>query len=339
MKKEFISFAKFYLTVPAFVLFTAIIGAVLLRAVSASAYIIKEEIPEDILSLSFEEDFFPADMLAELPVLSENMHPIIAKTIRSDNNILNETVYSLDEDEILTYLPQYKYSENEPLVLVLHTHATESYFTHEQGVRLYYSDSTTTIDGYYDENKVQTRTEDREKNVVSVGHAFCEVLIKHGIPTIHCTELFDLEDYNTAYSKSARAIEKYLEEYPSIKLVIDIHRDSLIFENKAKVKTVAADTNKKSAQVMIVAGSDAGGSVYPSWKRNLALDLKIKEVMDNKYPSLSRPIFFRGARYNQHLAYSSFLLEIGTCANTIEEAVAAAGLSAECVAEVINSYH
>ncbi len=337
MKKELMSFIRFYLTVPAFVLFTAIIGAILLRAVSASAYIIKEEIPEDFTLLSFEDDFFPADMLEELPVLSENMHPIIRKTIRSDSNILNETVYNLNEEEILTYSPYYSFSENEPLVLVLHTHATECYFDPEQGINLFYSNSSTTVDGYYDENKVQTRTEDREKNVVAVGHAFCEVLIKHGIPSLHCTELFDLEDYNTAYSSSARAIERYLEEYPSIKLVIDIHRDSLVFENKAKVKTVAEDTNKNSAQVMIVAGSDAGGSVYPSWKRNLALDLKIKEVMDNKYPSLSRPIFFRGARYNQHLAYSSFLLEIGTCANTLEEAVAAAGLSAECVAEVINS--
>lgn len=339
MKKELIAFVRFYLTVPAFVLFTAIIGAALLRAVSASAYIIKEEIPEDILSLSFEEEFFPEDMLAELPQLSPSMHPIISKTIRSDSNILNETVYSVDENDILTYLPHYTYSENEPLVLVLHTHATESYFEGKQGVSLYYSDSDTTVDGYYDEDKAQTRTENREKNVVAVGHAFCEVLTKHGIPTLHCTELFDLNDYNSAYSHSGAAIEKYLKEYPSIKLVIDVHRDSLVFENKAKVKTIAEDTDKKSAQVMIVAGSDAGGSVYPSWKRNLALDLKIKEVMDNKYPSLSRPIFLRGARYNQHLAYSSFLLEIGTCANTLEEAMVAACLSAECIADAINSCH
>ena len=335
MKKEFISFAKFYLTLPMFVLFVAIIGTILLRVAGASAYISKEEIPEDISSLVFDEELFPADMLDELPMISENMHPIIAKTIRSDSNILNETVYSLDEEEILTYLPEYSYSENEPLVLVIHTHATECYFSPEQGVNVYYTDSSTTVEGYYDENKSLTRSEDCEKNVVAVGHAFCEVLLKHGIPTLHCTELFDLDDYNTAYSKSARAIEEYLKKYPSIKLVIDIHRDSLVFDNKAKVKTVAGDLGEKSAQVMIVAGSDAGGSVYPSWKRNLALDLKLKEVMDTKYPSLARPIFFRGARYNQHLPYSSFLLEVGTCANTLDEAIIAAGLSAECLAEVI----
>lgn len=339
MKKEFISFAKFYLIIPTFVLCISIIGAVSLHSVKASKYTANEEIPEDILSLSLENELFPADAIEEIPILSETMHPIIVKTIKSNNNILNETIYSIDEEEILTYLPKYEVSEDTPLVLVLHTHATECYFSADQGVKLQYSDSSTTIDSYYDEARAQTRTQDHKKNVVAVGHAFSEALTKHGIPTIHCTELFDLEDYNTAYSKSARAIEKYLEQYPSIKLVIDIHRDSLIYENKAKIKTVTSGISESCAQVMIVSGSDAGGNIYPSWKRNLALSLKTKEVMDNKFPSLSRPIFFRGARYNQHLSYTSFLLEIGTCANTLEEAITAAELSAECVAESIISCH
>ncbi len=330
MKKQILLFVRFYLTMPMLVILIGIIGTVLIRRVDASAYIIKEEIPEDT-RLSFEDGLFPVEALDELLFMPDNYRPIIARTVKGEE-IFNETSYAIDKDEILGYLPRYKITD-EPLVLVIHTHGTESYLEGE--VRAYYSDSSTTVEAYYDPENTKTRTEDTERNVVAVGKAFCEVLENRGVPVIHCTEMFDLEDYNTSYSKSARAIEEYLETYPSIRLVIDLHRDSLISGDLTKIKTVAGELDSRSAQVMIVAGSDAGGSVYKSWKRNLALDIKIKEVMDKSYPSLSRPILLRGARYNQHLAYSSFLLEVCTCANTLDEAKTAAALCAECVAEVI----
>ena len=332
MKKQISEFICFYLTVPIFALCVMILGGAVFGKADA-AYI--SEAPKENEELTiFEKELFPSDMIDEILYLPENMHPIISKTISSEHNVLNDTKYTLDEDEIKALMPKYA----EPvLVLVIHTHGTECYFEAGSSMNVYYTSKGATVSSYYNEETTKTRSEDTDKNVVKVGEAFWEELESHGIGAIHCREMFDREDYNSAYTLSGEAIKKYLEEYPEIKLVIDIHRDSLISEELVKIKALTEDGN--SAQVMIVAGSDAGGSTYTSWKRNLALDLKIKEVMDSKYPSLSRPIFLRGARYNQHLAYTSFLLEVGTCANTLDEAIRAARLSAECIAEAVNSCH
>ncbi len=334
MKKRLLSYICFYLTVPFFVFTVMILGGIMIGGIGEAAYI-NEEIPEDTTSRLIEQELFPAEMLEEVLPLKGTLHPIIAKTIESKNNILNETTYKINEDEIKGHAPVYDYSSAEPLVLVVHTHATECYFEKDDGVEIYYTDGAATVEGYYDENENKTRTEDKSKNVVAVGSEFCRSLEENGITSLHCTEMFDREDYNAAYSNSGKAIEKYLEKYPSIKLVIDLHRDSLVSEELVKIKAVTNALTERCAQVMIVAGSDAGGSYYPNWKRSLALDLEIKAVMDEKYPSLSRPIFLRGARYNQHLSYTSLLLEVGTCANTLEEAKTAARLAAECIATVI----
>ena len=336
MKKQISTFICFYLTVPGFVLVMTIIGSIFFSNVTAESYISGESDESDTLTI-YESTLFPAEMLEEIPFIPEGLYPIVSRTIRSEDNIINETAYTIDEDEVMRYSPCYN-KDSDPLVLVIHTHGTECYYETDNTTTYIYHTGNDEIEAYYDKENAITRTLDRDKNVVAVGNAFCEVLQGYGIGVIHCSEMFDRDDYNGAYSNSANAIKEYLTLYPTLKLVIDIHRDSLVSSEFVKIKTRASDIGQKSAQVMIVAGSNAGGSNYPDWERSLALDLKIKEVMDKKYPSLARPILLRKARYNQHLAYTSFLLEVGTCGNTLDEAVEAAKLSAECVADAINSY-
>ena len=336
MKKQISQFICFYLTVPLFVLATLIFGGIFLSKADA-AYISEAPIRNEELSI-FEKELFPSDMIDELLYLPDNMHPIISKTIRSEYNILNDTPYTVSESSLKDLTPSFTLNDS-PLVLVVHTHGTECYFEEDEAMNVYYTSKGATVTAYYNEETVKTRTKDTEKNVVKVGEVFCEELKKRGVEAIHCKEMFDKDDYNNAYSLSGEAIKKYLEQYPDIKLVIDIHRDSLVSDDLVNIKTIAEETDIGCAQVMIVAGSDGGGAVYKNWERNLALDLIIKKVMDSKYPSLSRPIFLRGARYNQHLAYTSFLLEVGTCANTLEEALEAARRSAECIADAIKLCH
>ncbi len=321
------------MTVPLFVLVTMVFGILLFNGIGEAA-MPREELPEDSLSKLLENELFPSGSIEELIQPDGDMHPIIAKTISSKDNILNETLYKIDEAEIMGHTPTYDYTSTAPLVLVVHTHGTESYFEESGKTQIYYTDNGT-VEGYYDEKNNKTRSENSEKTVVAVGSVFCEALEENGIASIHSTEMFDINDYNSAYSNSGKAIQEYLDKYPSIKLVIDLHRDSLVSEDLVKVKVVTNSIEERCAQIMIVAGSDAGGSYYPNWKRSLAFDLEVKKVMDKKYPSLSRPIFLRGARYNQHLGYTGLLLEVGTCANTLEEAKTAAKLAAECIATVI----
>ena len=332
MKKTILNFALFYLTLPTFALAIMVAYGFVFSHADSMAYI-SEEISEKEVSPLIEKALFGQESIDELILsIPEGTYPIVSKTIRSQDNILNETSYVLDENEIISHLPEYEPTGNFPLVLVVHTHGTECYLHNEKSLPF-----SSDYQAYYNEAETKTRTQDVTKNVVAVGEVFCKALENEGIGVIHCTEMFDRDDYNSAYSKSGKAIEKYLKEYPSIKLVIDLHRDSLVSADKIKIKTSASDISDGCAQVMLVVGSDAGGSPNPGWKRNLALGLQIKEVMDKSYPSLARPIFFRGARYNQHLPYSSFLLEVGSCGNTLEEAKTAAILSAKCVASVILS--
>ena len=110
----------------------------------------------------------------------------------------------------------------------------------------------------------------------------------------------------------------YLKKYPSIKVVIDIHRDSVSAEG-GKSKLVTQINGKKAAQVMLVMGSQ-GGIVkdYPNWKKNLSLAVKLHQKIEKNYPTLARPILLRNAKYNQNLTTGSILLEVGTEANTME---------------------
>ena len=96
---------------------------------------------------------------------------------------------------------------DQPQVLIVHTHTGESYLKYDTG---YYYES------YY------PRTDDNNENVCAVGAAITKSLNKRGIKTIHDTTKHD-ESYNGAYDNSMETIQSYLEKYPSIKVVLDIH--------------------------------------------------------------------------------------------------------------------
>ena len=265
MKDKLTQFICFYFSVPIFVLLIMIFGTLLFSTIGDAA---EENTSENLLSKLAETELFPIGTLDEIIIPSQDMYPIISRTISSNENILNETLYSVSEADILNHAPSYDYANNRPLVLVVHTHGTECYFEKESSTSIYYSNGENTLEGYYHRDKTKTRTEDISTNVVAVGETFCKSLEEEGVSNIHCTEMFDKDDYNSAYSNSGKAIEKYLKEYPSIKLVIDLHRDSLVSEELVKVKTVTSGLEERSAQVMIVAGSDAGGSLYPHQKNH-----------------------------------------------------------------------
>ena len=109
----------------------------------------------------------------------------------------------------------------EPVVLIIHTHGTESYLP--DGVN------------YYTENDT-FRSTDINENVVSVGKVISDELNKAGIVTIHDTTMYDEASYNAAYTNSRNAVKKWLAEYPSIKCVIDVHRDAIVTADGKNIK-------------------------------------------------------------------------------------------------------
>lgn len=211
---------------------------------------------------------------------------------------------------------------SEPTILVYHSHTTESY---------------TLLDvGYYTES-LDLRSKDNSKNMVRVGDELVKYLELQGFNVIHDTQIHD-DNYSGAYDSSRKSVEKYLEEYPSIEITIDVHRDDITYDNKTKVKPTATINGKKAARMMLIAGAQYGNiKNYPDWESNLKFDLAVQNKVEEMYKGLMRPILFAERRYNMFETKNSFLLEIGTDGNTLDEACYSARLFATALGELLKS--
>ncbi|MBO5938561.1 MAG: stage II sporulation protein P [Clostridia bacterium] len=217
---------------------------------------------------------------------------------------------------------EYLSRSDKPSVLILHTHGTESYSP--DGAISY-------VDG-----AESLRSENLEENVVSVGKVLADALESRGISTIHCTVLHDRVQYKDSYARAEETIRDYLAEYPSIKLVIDLHRDAVIKSTGEMIRPVTLnEKGEATAQVMCVVGSSWNGEKNERWEGNLALALKFRAALNEKTQNLCRPPYLRGATYNQELAPYSLLIEIGACGNSLLEAKRAALLIADALSELI----
>lgn len=211
--------------------------------------------------------------------------------------------------------------EGEPQVLILHTHGSEAY-TPAPGTEIVWS-------GNY-------RTTDYRYNVVKVGDEMAEVFGEAGISVLHDRTLYDYPSYTGAYDRSLAAIQNYLEKYPSIRFVLDVHRDAIEDGQGNQYKAVSEiEGVGVPAQMSLVTGSDGSGLTHPDWMENLKLAAALQQDVLEHYPTLMRPVLLRNSRYNQHATTGSLLLEVGAAGNSPEEAVLAGRLFAERMAAVL----
>lgn len=206
-----------------------------------------------------------------------------------------------------------------PQVLIMHTHGSEAYTPDG-------ADTYTATDN--------CRTIDNTQNVVRVGEEIKDVLTEMGLEVLHDMTLYDYPNYNGAYDRSQAAVERYLEEYPSIRVVMDVHRDALIGEDGTVYKPVTTIGGEDCAQVMLVMGTDARLS-HPDWLENLSLAVRLQQTMNTLWPTLARPVALRESRYNQQLTTGSILVEVGSHGNTLQEALAAARMFARSAGAVL----
>mgnify|MGYP002442402645 FL=1 len=173
--------------------------------------------------------------------------------------------------------------------------------------------------------------------MVSVGNIVADKLNAAGITTLHDTTEHDYPKYTGSYSRAAKTINGYLKKYPSIKIVLDLHRDAAANGND-KIKLTTEIGGKRAAQVMLVMGSQSGSQThFPNWKENLKLALRLQQTLENKYPTLARPLSLTSSGYNESLTKGSLLIEFGTDANTVEEAHYSAGLVGNALADLLNN--
>lgn len=266
--------------------------------------------------------------------LPTDAKPVIRCDLSSDSYYINTTDYTIDLNKVRSsaFPSAVTSSGTEPLVLVLHTHGTECYF-HDNTNLSDFAEGD--VESFLIEKNTSFRSSDPTKGVVQVGKVFSETLNSLGIPTMHYTVMHDLNDFNSAYVESAETVKRLLKENPSIQYVIDLHRDSVV-RGDSYVKSFASIEGVDSAQVMLVVGTNQNGR-HPNWKQNLTVATAFKDSMDALFPELSRSLYLRTSRFNQEYLPGSMLLEVGSAANTLEEAENAARFAAKAFAEMLKS--
>ncbi len=207
-----------------------------------------------------------------------------------------------------------------PQVLILHTHGSEAY---------------TMPPGLEYEPTSECRTTDCTCNVVRVGDELAGVLEAAGLTVVHDTTLHDYPEYSGAYDRSLTTAKAYLEQYPSIQFILDVHRDAISDGNGGMYKVVSDVAGQNAAQLSFVVGTDGGGLEHPLWQENLKLAAAITQCLAEDYPTLMRPITVRNSRYNQHLTTRTLLVEVGAAGNSLDEALLSARLLGNALAEVI----
>lgn len=241
------------------------------------------------------------------------------KTKLSDKiSINNETKYTIDTAELTDGK---KAAESKPKILIVHTHATESYQPDEK---------------YNFVKSENDRNTDNKYNMVGVGDVFAEELSKYGIDAIHIRTQHDYPQYNNSYARSCESVEKALEQNPDINIVIDLHRDAITLKDGTKTKLVTSIDGENAAQVMLVVGTDELGLKHDNWRTNLKFAVQLQEKLLKISPAFPRPINLRTSRFNGHLAPGAVIVEVGAAGNSYSEAVNAVKYLAKAISEYIS---
>ncbi len=233
-----------------------------------------------------------------------------------DLKINNATDYEVDLGELCAGDLKFSIDGDGPQVLIVHTHTTECY------------------NG--DEMPGETeRTTDKEKSVVAVGRVIAETLEEYGINVYHDETFHDYPSYQGSYTRSLATVTRIMEENPSVKIVLDVHRDAFVYEDGTRLRVVDENADVPTSQVMLVSGTDSMGLYNPEWRENLRFAAKIQNAAELMYPGLMRPIDLRTERFNLHMTTGSLILEVGSNGNTLEEAKNAGKDVARAIAAVL----
>jgi stage II sporulation protein P len=252
-------------------------------------------------------------------LITNNDNPI---NIVADNDIKNEDENDVeidepkeptkkDDDSIPVVKPndkndveKKKIDREKPLVLIFHTHTTES----------------------FNPNNLKDRnfTTDYNLNIVKVGEELKrELEEKYGIAVVHDITIHDLPTREKGYEKSRPTVSSYLKKYPSLKIIIDLHRDA----TTSSSKTTVIINDERHARLMFVVGAK-----NKNYKANYEKAEKLNTIINNMYPNLSRGIVKQNAKYNQDLSDKMILLEVGSNLNSLDEAIRTSKIIAKSIA-------
>ena len=263
-----------------------------------------DEVVEEVKK---EEKLFHAKKWENSKYLRKYIYQIDSTTMATENELNGKVLLN-------TNLKLRK--SDEPQILIYHTHGSGAYRGSRKGRK---SDT-----------------------VIGVGDVLTKRLEQKNIKVVHDRNIYDVkngkEERSKAYNYAATAIEKNLKKYPSIQVVIDLHRDGV----NESTKLVTRQNGKRMAQIMFFNGMSRtatnGNIKYlknPNKQTNLAFSLQLQAQAALKYPGFTRKIYVKGYRYNLHYRGRSLLVEVGAQNNTLSEAKASMSLLAELLNNVL----
>jgi len=247
----------------------------------------------------------------EIPVFSEGDAALLAINCGFS--------YNADIPALLTKPLQWDLTGDQPTVLILHSHGSESYAP----------------TGEYTESSPY-HTLNNSYNMIAVGDYVAALLEEGGISVIHDTALHDNPSYNDSYGNSRASAQAYLEEYPSIQLVLDLHRDAIADADGNQIAQTVFAGDQTYAPLMLVVGTSQSGLNHPQWRENLSLALKLQTQLEGICPGIGKKINLRSERFNQDLSTGALLVEIGTSGNSRQEALRSAKVLAEAILSLAN---
>lgn len=210
----------------------------------------------------------------------------------------------------------------EPQVIIYHTHTTESFELEEKDT--------------YDAD-FNGKTTEPDKNMTAVGDEICKQLEENGITVIHDTLVHDYPSYDAAYDSSRETVQALLEEYPSVKIALDIHRDGIETAEGVRLAPVAEIDGREAAQIMIISGCDDGTMDMPNYMDNFRFACDLQSQTESMFSGLTRPILFDYRFYNQDLTGGSLLIEVGSHGNTLDQAKYSGELIGKALAQLLIS--
>lgn len=185
-----------------------------------------------------------------------------------------------------------------------------------------------------------THTQGTCGDIVMIGRELIKRLENnYGIKVAYSETIHDYPNWSRAYTNALQTALALVRDNPSLKVLLDIHRDGfdddVITPDQAK-KIVTANINGVNvARIMIVVTTDDFGLAHPNWRSNYEFAVKLNNKMNEMYPGLSRGIDVRkDARFNQHVHERALLLEIGAYVSEEEELRRSAAMLADVIAAI-----
>ncbi len=300
------------------------VSAVQEQTVSAEKRSDITQTPDDIIELIkkytklFKDDKKDGDIKSITYEKAGATH--IFENVRVKNTTETKT---LNIEKVLSEPLELSVDKSKPAVLIFHSHTSEGY---EMIERDWYAQDYT------------SRSNDESRNIVRVGTEIANYLTELGYTVIHDKTIHD-KSYSDSYPNSRKTVEKHLAEHPEIQIVLDIHRDSITQNNGDKIKPINKIGGKKAAQLMIITGAEEGKvKDFPDWEYNLRFALQLQKKCETMFPGLMRPVLFSQRKYNMDMTRFSLLIEMGSEANTLEEACYSGRMLAAALASLMDEY-